>query len=588
MPRKARKSSRQLIPDRKSTGSVSPVRRLGLPRRRWLTPVILALIVIAGFALRASDLSADPPPDLSWSFAPYTDEGLNTYSARSLILNGNWQTDDFFPFVVYPLFNILVALAFRLFGVGFITVKLVSVLAGLSSIVALYFLVRDSAGPLAGLISALLMAVSYPLVMYTRLGLVESLQILFLLLAGLCWTKGRTRAWAVLLSGLFAAGTILLVKISALFIAPVMLVLLVLLFVESRRDSTMRAGRDIGLFFCGVGAAALVWLLAVFLPHRAEYLQYVLRHSFESPAGHPGTIPGYLFNTFTVGFRSQLLPRAAFAGGLGFLLLPGLGISRRDGFRYLLAWFVFGLLMLGYMNYRPPRYEIVILPPLIAAAGTGLARLIEQGTFLPASRTGRLRRLGWSLWLWPLATWLLARTGGFWGLFRPESETAALGIGLGTALLLAAVSLGATRLLRAGLTVRPPVGRLALAGLFLLLSFRLDLAQFSRWHHNRTHDMVRYSRQLDAVLPDRAVLAGSWAPALLMESKKRALCLTDWANLDDPVGRHGMTHLVSHEENDILLLEPTYPELRRFLRPVWQGTVRGTRLTAFALVNPEE
>ncbi|MFO7637959.1 MAG: hypothetical protein R6X14_01440, partial [bacterium] len=158
----------------------------------------------------------------------------------------------------------------------------------------------------------------------------------------------------------------------------------------------------------------------------------------------------------------------------------------------------------------------------------------------------------------------------------------------GTAPLLAAVSLGATRLLRAGLTVRPPVGRLALAGLFLLLSFRLDLAQFSRWHHNRTHDMVRYSRQLDAVLPDRAVLAGSWAPALLMESKKRALCLTDWANLDDPVGRHGMTHLVSHEENDILLLEPTYPELRRFLRPVWQGTVRGTRLTAFALVNPEE
>jgi 4-amino-4-deoxy-L-arabinose transferase-like glycosyltransferase len=567
----------------------APPRRLELPGLRRLVPLALAVIVLVGLGLRAADLRADPPPDLSWSFAPWTDEGLNTYSARSLVLDGAWRTDDFFPFVVYPLFNLLVALAFRLFGVGFVSVKLVSLLAGLGSIVALYFLVRDAAGRLAGLIAALLLALCYPHVMYTRLGLVESLQVLFLLLAGLCWARGLERRWAMALAGLFAAGTVLLVKISALFIAPVMLAMLALLVAETRRDPARKAGigRTVGLFLAGVGAAVAAWLAVVVLPHSRDYVTYVLRHSFESPAGHPADLAAYLFNTFTVGATSKLAGRLVFTALAGFLLLPGFGLSRSAGFRYLLAWFVFGLLMLGWMNYRPPRYEVILLPPLIAATAAGLARLVEQGTLLPALRAGWLRRLGWTLWLWPLATRLLITTSGFGGVFTPSSAGGAVAGGLGVAVVLAAASLGLARLLRS-VPMRPAAGRLLLAGLFILLAFRLDLAQFSRWYSNRTHDMVRYSQELDRLLPDGAVLGGGWAPALLMGSRKRALCLTDWANNDDPVGRFGMTHLVSHEENDIRLLERDWPGLRERLRPVWQGRVRGTRLTVFELARPGE
>lgn len=558
-----------------------------MPKTRWLVPALLAAIVLLGLWLRASDLRADPPPDLSWSFAPYTDEGLNSYSARNLVLYGNWKVDDFFPFVVYPLVNFLVALVFKLFGIGFVQVKLVSLAAGLGSIVALYLFVRDAAGKLAGLVAGLMLALSFPHVMYTRLGLVESVQILFLLLAGLFWVRGLRRSWMMILSGLFAAGTVLLVKVSAVFVGPVMLVMLAFALFGARREPERfrQLKRGIGLFFAGVGAALVVWFLAVFLPHSKDYVQYVLRHSFESPAGNPETLGAYLFNTFTVGARSRLFPRLVWTALAGFLLLPGFGLSKREGFRYLFAWFVFGLLLLGYMNYRPPRYEIILLPPLIAAVAAGMARLVEDGTLLPRLRPGWLRSLGWTIWLWPLATqlYLLLLVRGRNG----PTPGGALGIGLAIAVGVGLATVGLARALGQGFTVRPFPGRLILAGVLVLLVFRLDLVQFFGWHGNRTHDMVRYSQEVDGLLPEDGVLGGSWAPALMMESRKRGVCITDWANNDDPVGRFGMTHLVSHNENDIRQLEKSYPRLREFLNPVWSRPVRGTRLTVFELVRPD-
>jgi hypothetical protein len=73
-----------------------------------------------------------------------------------------------------------------------------------------------------------------------------------------------------------------------------------------------------------------------------------------------------------------------------------------------------------------------------------------------------------------------------------------------------------------------------------------------------------------------------------MESRKRALCVTDWANNDDPVGRFGATHLVSHEQNDGNLLEKSYPALRDFLQQVWTGRVRNSHLTLYRFVRPGE
>lgn len=552
--------------------------------RRWglLVAIVIAL---AGLGLRASDLRADPPPDLSWSFAPYTDEGLNTYSARNLVLYGAWQTDDFFPFVVYPLVNYLVALVFKLFGIGFVQVKLISLLAALLGVVAAYLLAREAAGPVAGMVAALLVSTSYPLVMYGRLGLIETVQVLFLLLAGWSWARGLARPWLMALSGFLAAALVLFVKISAIFIVPVMVAVFAWEFFD-RHDRPARAAllRGLGLFCAGIGGAVVAWLALVFLPHRADYLRYVLRHSFESPAGHPEKLVDYVYNTFTVGVYSRIVPRIAWTALLGIATLPVLALGRRPAMRYVAAWFVMALLLLGYMNYRPPRYEIIIIPALAVAAAAALARLLEDGTLLPRLKPTLVKALLAALWLWPVCTQFVVLTDGFWKTFALESTGGVLTLAGIIALIIAGALYVLFRRIKAPVRIRPLVGRVIVAGILVLLALQLDLSQYGRWYDNRTHNMVAYSRELDAALPDDAVLAGGWAPALLMESRKRALCITDWANTDDPVGRHGVTHFVSIDNGfDYRLFAEKYPEKTAQATILRRFDVRGLGLTVYAL-----
>lgn len=564
-------------PQAESTGLTRFARRWGL--------LLAVAIAVLGLALRASDLRADPPPDLSWSFAPYTDEGLNTYSARNFVLYGAWKTDDFFPFVVYPLVNYLVALVFRLFGIGFVQVKLVSLVAAVLGVLAAWLLAREGGGDWGGILAALLVATSYPLVMYGRLGLIETVQILFLLLTGWCWVRGLDRPLPMILAGFFAAATVLLVKISAVFIVPVMVVVFAWEFFERReRAGRLELLRRLGLFVAGVGAAVAVWLITVFLPHRADYLRYVLRHSFESPAGHPEGLTAYLFNTFTVGVRSRIVPRIAWTALLGIIAMPVLALGRRPALRYVLAWFVFGVLLLGYMNYRPPRYEIIIIPALAVAAAVMIARLLEGGVLLPRLRPTIGKSILAVLWLWPVCLQLALYTGGFWGLLKPRSEGELLAAAAVVAAVLAALAHLFFRIVKSPLLVRGTFARLALAAVPLLLILQLDLGQYGRWFENRTHNMVAFARELDAALPEKAVLAGGWAPALLLESRKRALCITDWANIDDPVGRFGVTHLVSPENGfDYRLFSEQYPELMARAEVLRRFNVRGLVLTVYSL-----
>ncbi|MBM3313715.1 glycosyltransferase family 39 protein [candidate division WOR-3 bacterium] len=558
--------------------------------------VLILLLAALALALRASDLRADPPPDLSWSFGPYTDEALNTYSARNLLLYGQWRVDDLFPLVVYPLVNYLTVVVFKLFGMGFVQVKLLSLLAGVASVLAIYLLVKEDSGPLAGLLAGLVLATSFPLTMYSRLGLVESVQILFLLLAGLFYVRGLRQPWQMGVAGLFGASAILLVKVSAAFVAPAMLAAL-LWETLSRRKTPRPLHPSIPrtLYPClwalaGIGLAVVLWLVAVYLPHRADYFQYVLRHSLESPAGHPQGLSAYLLNTFTVGLKSGLVARLSWVALLGFFALPVLAAGRSPGMRFLFCWFVSALLMLGYMNYRPDRYELVLLPPLLAAFAVVLARLIQGArdhrsiprsldTFAPL-----LQAVLYALWLWAACTQLAYYTNGFWGLVRPRGDTGLLAATLVIAAVVVAFGYSAARSRLRGLGVRSLALRAVVAVALLLLTLRLDFAQYFRWFGNRTHVLVQGGDDLDRSLPKDAVLTGNWAPALLLGSTRRAVPMTDWANSDDPVRRFGSTHLVSLENGfDYQLFSQRYPELMAQTQVFRRYEVRGISLLVYAL-----
>jgi 4-amino-4-deoxy-L-arabinose transferase-like glycosyltransferase len=550
--------------------------------------------MIVALALRASDLRADAHLDqrdgLVWSFGSYTDEGLDSYSARNMYLYGSWRVDDLFPLVVYPLVNYLMVLIFKVFGIGFVQVKLLSLLASVASVFLIYMLVRDDAGPVAGLLAGLAFATCFPLTMYGRLGLVEPVQILFLLLTGLCYVRGLRHPMLMGLAGLLGTSTILLVKASAVFIAPVLVLALAWELLVARKDrACLRIMlRSVAWGLAGVVCASGIWLAIVLLPHRAEYFEYVLRHSLESPAGHPRGIVAYLLNTFTVGYWTGLIPRLPWVAGIGFITLPLLSTGRRPALRYLSLWLVLGLLMLGYMNYRPDRYELVLLPALVAGFAVASARILEAGTLLPQMRPNLVKAGLYVVWLWMLVTQLAFHTQGFWGRLQPRTDPGLLTMTFIIAAVAGMICYGIARIFRRGVAARPLVVRLALTLLILTLTVRLDLMQYFRWFGTRTHAMVESGSDLDRHLPRDAVLAGNWAPALLIGSGRRVVALTDWANVDDPVGRFGATHLVSVVNGfDLKLFIRLYPDLMERASIFRQYEVGGTQLLICELPKPD-
>jgi hypothetical protein len=391
------------------------------------------------------------------------------------------------------------------------------------------------------------------------------------------------------LAGLLGASTILLVKVSAAFIAPALAAAVAWELFSARKDRTAMKVmlRGIGLGFAGIGVGLGIWLVIVFLPHRADYFQYVLRHSLESPAGHPQGPVAYLLNTFTVGLKSRLIPRLSWVALLGFLTLPVLASGRKPALRYLGLWFALALLMLGYMNYRPDRYELVLLPALIAGFAVALARIIETGTLIPRVKPTLPKAGLYALWLWILATQLTYYTNGFWGALRPRDETGLLVTTLTVAAVAGALIYAVVRVARNGLSIRPMVARAVIALVLLLLTVRLDLSQYSRWFGSRTHVMVESGADLDSSLPADAVLVGNWATALLVGSKRHAVPLTDWANSDDPVGRFGATHLVSAENGfDFKLFSQLYPDMMPKASVFRRYEIRGIPLLVFELPKP--
>jgi predicted membrane-bound mannosyltransferase len=217
---------------------------------------IVALALASGFVLRTLDLKADPPPDLSWSSAIYSDEAHNAYSARNWALYGQWQVDDYAPYLVYPWLNLFTGLVFRIAGIGFEQLKFVSLLAGLLLVVAMYFVGR-SVSRRAGAIAAAVTAASFQLVMYSRLGLAEMTQALFVAATVAFLVRANTSRAAAVLSGACALFAILFVKVSAAFLLPAVLLLVIYEMIRARLEHVRLST---------ISSQALLWLLGASVP----------------------------------------------------------------------------------------------------------------------------------------------------------------------------------------------------------------------------------------------------------------------------------------------------------------------------------
>jgi 4-amino-4-deoxy-L-arabinose transferase-like glycosyltransferase len=447
----------------------------------------------------------------------------NTYYAaavKSMLLNWhNFFFASFDPagFVTIdkpPLGYWLQALVARLFGFSGLALLLPQALAAVLAVALLSVLIADYFGKTAGLLAALVLAVTPISVATARDNLVDPLLVLVLLVA----------AWATLRA--LEAGSLRWLLLCAVVVGlgfnikmlQAYLVLPAFAFAYLIGTRLPWRTRVAHLALAGIVllVVSLSWAVAVDLTPTAQrpyigssennsVLQLALGYNgllrLLPPSWVPAALisgpggggigamfsrgmgdyglgglfalgPQRLFGPFLAGQIAWLLPLAALGGLVAWWQEPThLPPSRRQG--ALVLWGGWFLTAVAFFSVASPfslfhRYYLVMLaPPLAALAGTGLVALWDD-----------YRRPGWRGWLLPVA--VAGTITLHLALLAPYPEwQARLGPPLAVVGLVAALGLAALRADRLGVNWLPALAAAALAA---MLTAPTVWAGYSLWH----------------------------------------------------------------------------------------------------------
>jgi 4-amino-4-deoxy-L-arabinose transferase-like glycosyltransferase len=453
------------------------------------TVVLWLLVPFAG---------VDPPGRLTVSNAPWTDEGFNLANARERVLTGRFATGDVDRSLTNGAYSALAAATFAVTGPSLAAGRALSMAAVAVAVLLLAVGLARPLGRPAALLAAVALGGANLVLEHGRLALVEAVVVALLVGAFVLATRA---AWRPSLAA--GAGVGLLVAAAVSVKANALLPGLVLLGVILVAGAARRDRRALAMGLAGLATLVLAgaaWLVAVALPNW-ERFRTALRiwptvEYLGTPMAIAGRVGRYLADSDQALGRSLPLLLAA-ALGLAALARrwSRLDPAARDALVMAGLWGVGLWLAVAVGDYlpghytAPNRYVVPALPGLAVLAGFGLAALAGRalgGSGEPTAeeRGPGTRRAGW--------------------------VTGVAGVVLGAAVALPGVAV------------------------------YLDGAMAS----GRSREQGQ--RALAATLPADAVVFGAYAPTLLFDTRLTAL--TPWptadANVRDPVGRFGVTHLL--------------------------------------------
>jgi hypothetical protein len=460
-----------------------------------LAGLLLAVVVLW---LLAPFAGVDPPRRLTVSNAPWTDEGFNLANARERALSGQFATGDVDRSLTNGVYSAVAAATFAVTGPSLAAGRALSMVAVAGAVLLLALGLARPLGRPAALLAAAALGGANLLLEHGRLALVEATVVVLLTGAFVLATRAAWRPSAAAGAGVgLLVAAAVSVKANALLPGLVLLGV-VLVAAARRRDRPALAMGLAGLAALFLAGAA--WLVAVALPNwdrfRTALRIWPTVEYLGTPAAIAGRVGRYLADSDQALGRSLPLLLAA-AVGLAALARrwPELAPAARDALVMAGLWGAGLWLAVAVGDYlpghytAPNRYVVPALPGLAVLAGFGLADLAA----------------------------LAGRALGGAGERDPGNRGRT-----GRVAGLAAVVLGVA---------------VALPGVLQYL----DGARAS----GRLREQGQ--RALATTLPSGAVVYGTYAPTLLFDT--RLTTLTPWptadANVRDPVGRFGVTHVLA-------------------------------------------
>ncbi len=553
------------------------------PRLPWTSRI--ALLALAGFALRFAWPFADIPSRTSWSNGIYTDPAVLVHAARNAALFGEWIRDYNRDLWIFPLINVLTWLAYLPAGPGRLPTVALSALAGAATIVAVAWALRRSLGPRAGLIGAALFAFAAFPVMFARVPIAENVTALLLVLSAGAALGRSWRAQAA--AGALAAAAVLLGKMHAAGFVPGLLVFAAL------RDRSLRG---LAAVAGGGVAVSLAWLVALFLPHREQIVQHVAQQS----TGLHGSLPlleslprglGEFYNAVRRSWFLYRMPVAGTVGGLFVMWSLLNGPARRarlaDGtllwaLAFASQWIYFALL-----PYKAPRYYVLLAPFLAGAAAAGLELALRSPGFRLRAPSGFGEHAPIALWIYSFAFTAIdaikhaASIALDWltlppARISPQTYDAAVGvfakldtfrqglIGAGACgVVLYVLVLWCPEILRALRRAAEVPAAALRRGVVAAVAIEvgIGLAAWGWFAAHRTTSLEDLKSSFPHMIAPDAVILGPLAPTLTQDSRFVSLPYYGPPGTPDLLARYGVTHVFVGGKGDRDILEQRFPGL---------------------------
>jgi len=345
--------------------------RLALLLSRYRSEVPIALLLCFFLAMRLINLGANSSGAPEWHYFAHGwtwDEGIFAEIGKNLAFRGKFEIAQGFQQGQYqrgvylvpgPLTMTLNALVIRLFGVGVVQVRMVSVLLSLGCILLVYVIGRQLASRAVGLIAALVLGANYLFLLLSRVGLTDVPLVFFFLLTMYAYLRSRAspnrKRWAAVMG--LSAAMATLSKYSGVLVVPIIALYYVVETLVTRRIAWQEIGTAVALFVMPLAA----FFGAVYFTY-PEGIEQIVNLGAQQ-VGNIGVA-----ETYTQFVREY--PLLSLLGGLGLLAaLVRMSHTTLILVPWALTMFCWFILSSGSLKYS------LILVPIFALLGGNLVHL---------------------------------------------------------------------------------------------------------------------------------------------------------------------------------------------------------------------
>jgi hypothetical protein len=485
----------------------------------WTFYVIIGL----GAFLRLIVLKSDPPLDLARGQSLWTDPWQYVFFARNLINFG--RMDCFAPsdliFFKYSFISFLSIPIFYLLRPGYWQSNFVSSIISIATITIFGLTIKKSVNNFAGIIASIFASTSYVFVMHNRVPYLENASIFFLSISGMIFILKYENRYYLGLSGFFLACSLLIGKTLGVMVIPAFAISA--FFLERRQAHFLKKYFTKLLWFFGGSLTFTLFAMAfLYLPNYDASREYLLQNVVNY-YGFPNglrSLGGFIRGIYTldlINFENRFFDRLPIVTicAVLFLYIMHLNISKNEEKRAIIlfaSWFVCGYIFLSPWNYRPIRYEMYLVLPMIALAAFFLNDMVL------GSLEVSLRKIAVGIMLMSIVSFHIyfnyshaGRVGylPFWQIF---GYSLIIGISISISLIL---------ILR-GVNNFRPVFRVFGALLIVLISLTLNAIQFINWSHKLTYAIEYANRNVRSELSNNAIIIGPYAQTLTLETLNMA------------------------------------------------------------------